>query len=111
MKIETFSAEAIDGETIIMRIDGNVIGFGNRFEENVRWHLHGMTGQYRQEKIRQAFEFFQSYASLFLRSEMAKVSECYRRAASQSSTSLRYAFWQYWEGRKIVQRGKVHQWV
>lgn len=112
MTIDTFTAEAIDGEKIHMHIKGDIIGFGTRFEENVRWNLHGLTGVYREAKIRQAFEFFRSYAALFLREEMAEVSKCYQRAASQTSTSLSDAFWQYWEGRKIVRRGKaVHQWV
>lgn len=112
MQIETFTSHAIDGEKIHMHLKGDVIGFGTRFEESVRWNLHGLSGEYRQEKVRQAFDFFRNYASLFLRDEMAAVSKCYQRAVAITSTDTEDAFWHLWEGQRIVQIGKgVHNWV
>jgi hypothetical protein len=103
--METFKDTNIDGETILMQIDGNVIRFGNRFEERCKMHL-GVTTWEKQRDIRRAFDFFRNYATLLSRSELKSGFQCYRRAAEQQQDSTRNAFWRFMDGCRIQVTGK-----
>ena len=109
--METFNDFNIDGERVCMTIRGNVITFGGRFEETIRWRLHGLSGEYREERIRQAFDFFRNFATLFSRQDWRDVSRCYRLATEQSCASVEYAFWKYWDGKRLKLSKRTHQWV
>lgn len=107
MKInETFKDNDIDGQLIVMRIGDDAIAFGSLFEENIRVNLHGLTGQYRDDRIRMCFDWFRNYATLFARVDHALAWKAYQRAQKQASDSVRHAFWKFIDGYKLRSHGK-----
>jgi hypothetical protein len=104
--METFRETNIDGETILMQIDGNVIRFGNRFEQNCKIHIGAFAWQ-KSRDVREAFDFFRNYAPLLKRSELKTGLRCYRRAANQQHDHTRNAFWRFMDEYRIQPTGKA----
>ena len=107
MKInEEFKDKDINGETIVMSMGDNAIAFGGRFEETLRVNLHGLTRAIRAERIRQCFDWFRNYATLFTKEDFARTWRTYQRACTQQNDSVRNAFWRFSDGFRQQQCGK-----
>lgn len=104
MVTETFNEASLDEVCIQLETNGthgavSRIAIGSRFEHVIKINC---AGGYHDSKLHQAFDFFRNYAPLLNYSEISKGWQCYQKALKQRSDTVKSAFWNYMDGKRIV---------
>ncbi|MGR5347233.1 hypothetical protein [Vibrio mediterranei] len=99
---ETYTSQDLLGDHICLELFGEIGGvtkatIGGRFDDDIVMRI-----DCNEDTIKSVFDFFNNYACLLTRSELKKGWKAYQKSRSQSWFDEREAFWNYFEGRKIV---------